>query len=127
MKSSVSYRMRENNHKDAEQHAVSSPQREVCGFVYHDRYVRLTNIAEDPNSFRADPAEVAQCLARYGEPSAIFHSHPNGCSEPSLSDLRLASYYKNSTIIIGIINNGGLELCQVVAPPQLDPAPAVQP
>lgn len=110
-----------------ERHALSSPEREVCGFVYHDRYVRLTNVAENPNSFSADPSEVAHCLARYGEPQVIFHSHPNGTPNASGQDLQLASYYINSTIIIGVIINGRLELSQVVAPPQLDPAPAVQP
>ena len=116
-----------NNHKDAEQHALESPEREVCGFVYRDRYVRLTNIAKNPHSFIADPSEVAHCLARYGEPQVIFHSHPNVTPNASGQDLQLASYYKNSTIFIGVIIDGRLELSQVVAPPQLDPAPAVQP
>lgn len=102
-----------NNHKDAEQHALSSPHREVCGFVYNDRYVPLTNIAHDPCMFTADPCEVAIALARFGEPVAIFHSHPNGRLQPSLQDLKLQSYYQNSTIIIGKIVNGRLELFQI--------------
>ena len=94
-------------------HALSSPDREVCGFVYSDRYVPLTNIAHDPWMFIADPAEVATALAHYGEPVAIFHSHPNGSLHPSVQDLRLKSYYINSTIMIGKIVNGILELFQI--------------
>lgn len=116
-----------NSHRDAEQQALESPDREVCGFVYGDKYIPLTNLAEDTRSFIADPGEVAKALAQYGEPLAIFHSHPNGCLEPSGRDLELASYYNNSIIVIGTIINGRLELSQVVAPPQLDPEPAVQP
>lgn len=127
MKNSANVRMPGSSRKDAEQHALSSPHREVCGFVYRDRYVRLTNTSKDPNSFIADPSEVASCLARVGEPLAIFHSHPNGSPNPSSNDLLLASYYINSVILIGIIASGKLKLYQVVAPPQLEPEPAVQP
>jgi proteasome lid subunit RPN8/RPN11 len=116
-----------NNHRDAEQHTLESPDREVCGFVYHDKYIRLTNIAANSRTFIADPAEVATALTDYGEPLAIFHSHPNGSLDPSAKDLELASYYSNSIIVIGAIIKGRLELFQVVAPPQLDPEPAVQP
>jgi proteasome lid subunit RPN8/RPN11 len=109
------------------EHTLSSPDREVCGFLYHDQYIPLTNVAADPRAFIADPTEVAIALERYGEPLAIFHSHPNGSPEPSVQDLRLASYYNNSIMLIGMIVGGRLELYPVVAPPQLDPAPAVQP
>lgn len=105
--------MQGNNLKDAEQHALESPDREVCGFVYSNRYVRLTNTAQNPHSFIADPSEVAHCLARYGEPQAIFHTHPNGTSNASGTDLELASYYINSTILIGRIVSGKLELFRV--------------
>jgi proteasome lid subunit RPN8/RPN11 len=116
-----------NNLKNAEWHALEFPDREVCGFVYKSEYIPLTNIAKDPRSFIADPREVALVLARYGEPLAIFHSHPNGNLNPSEEDIQLASYYNNSMIIIGVIVSGKLELSQVVAPPQLDPEPAVHP
>jgi proteasome lid subunit RPN8/RPN11 len=102
--------MLENNLKDAEIHALESPDREVCGFVYENGYIPLTNIAKDPRTFIADPAEVAAALAYQGEPLAIFHSHPNGDSNPSRADLRLASYYNNSTLIIGVFVSGKLEL-----------------
>ena len=127
MRSFENCRMLVNNLKDPERDVLQSADREVCGFIYENRYVPLTNIAKDSRTFIADPAEVAVILARYGEPVAIFHSHPNGSPNPSEEDVRLASYYLNSTILIGRIINGRLELSQVVAPPQLDPPPAVQP
>lgn len=105
--------MRGNKREDAEQHVLENPEREVCGFVYHDRYVRLTNTSPNPNSFIAEPAEIAKCLAHYGEPESIFHSHPNGTPRPSSKDLELASYYKNSIILIGTIVDGKLEIFQV--------------
>jgi proteasome lid subunit RPN8/RPN11 len=116
-----------NNLKGAERHALECAEREVCGFVYENTYIPLTNIAKDPRIFIADRSEVAKALAHYGEPLAIFHSHPNGNLKPSEEDMRLASYYNNSIILIGRIVDGKLEVSQVVVPPQLDPAPAVQP
>jgi proteasome lid subunit RPN8/RPN11 len=112
MRSFANYQMPENSRQDAERHALQSPEREVCGFIYPDHYVPLTNLAANPNTFIADPAEVAKALARYGEPMAIFHSHPGGSPNPSEDDLRLASYYNSSIIIIGTFINGRLELSQ---------------
>lgn len=113
--------------RELHRHVLANPDCEVCGFVYEDGYIPLTNLAKDSRTFIADPAEVAMALAHHGEPLAIFHSHPNGNSNPSEKDLQLASYYNNSTILIGRIVDGKLELFQVVAPPQLEPEPAVQP
>src|SRR4029077_16060218 len=45
-----------------EKHALSAPDREVCGFVYPDRYPPLANRSANPNRFEADPAEVASLL-----------------------------------------------------------------
>lgn len=94
---------------EMEKHALTNQHREVCGFVYEDRYVPLANLAVDSFSFFADPVQIASALARYGEPIAIFHTHPNGSAEPSLADIK-QSYYYNSTMLIGKIVNGRLEL-----------------
>jgi proteasome lid subunit RPN8/RPN11 len=102
--------MRGSNLKDAERHALRFPDREVCGFIYEDRYLPLTNIAKDPRAFIADPAEVALALSHHGEPLAIFHSHPDGSLQPSEQDLQLASYYTNSMMVIGTIVSGKLKL-----------------
>ena len=81
-------------------HAVTSPNSEVCGFVYRDRYVPLLNISGDSCSFHADPRQLAQVLAAYGEPEGIFHTHPGGNLQPSARD-RSQFYYPGSTMIVG--------------------------
>jgi proteasome lid subunit RPN8/RPN11 len=91
------------------EHALSMPDREVCGFVYHDFYYPLNNLAHSSVSFYADPAGIAFALAHYGEPSAIFHTHPMGVNAPSELDLNL-SYYINSTMIIGSFIAGKFDL-----------------
>jgi proteasome lid subunit RPN8/RPN11 len=86
-------------------HALTMPDREVCGFVYQDFYYPLNNLAHGSISFYADPADVAFALAHFGEPAAIFHTHPTGTNSPSEIDVSM-SYYNNSTMIIGIIRDG---------------------
>ena len=90
-----------------EKHALSEPDREVCGFVYQNFYHPLRNLASDHSSFYADPADIAMALVRYGEPAAIFHTHPCGVDSPSETDRKL-SYYNNSTTIIGTLKGGRL-------------------
>jgi proteasome lid subunit RPN8/RPN11 len=95
--------------QELKEHAFGTPDREVCGFVYQDIYFRLRNLANDGQSFYADPADVAFALAHYGEPLAIFHTHPNGLAIPSEIDISM-SYYINSTMIIGILDKERLLL-----------------
>lgn len=119
-----------------ERHARSDLKNEVCGLLYADRYLPLKNNVSDPCRFEVDPAGLARALAIYGEPLAIFHTHPNDGLFPSDEDLQ-QSYYKNSMMIVGAIVSGKFEYrvyripkagtYEVVAPPQLEPAPAVHP
>src|SRR5437763_1322683 len=99
--------------RQMEAHARAFPDQEVCGFVYASMYVPLTNRAVDRHiEFYADPAEVAQALARHGEPTAIFHIHPpHAPLLPSAKD-RDEYYYNNSTIIIGKLIGGRLHLLE---------------
>ncbi|MCI0411245.1 hypothetical protein L0222_00420 [bacterium] len=92
--------------KEMEQHASSSSN-EVCGFVYESHYAPLTNLSGTANHFYGDPSGLARILSQYGEPRAIFHTHPNGCLELSTEDRRMW-YYCNSTMIVGCITNGRL-------------------
>ena len=55
-----------------EKHALSEPDREVCGFVYQSFYHPLRNLASDHSSFYADPADVAMALVRYGGTTTSF-------------------------------------------------------
>lgn len=85
------------------EHARSTPDAEVCGFVYPDDYVPLRNRSDDPRQFEADPRDVASALSKHGEPLAVFHTHPNRNPAPSPDDLTKA-YYSYSTRLIGILD-----------------------
>ena len=88
---------------------------EICGFIYAETYVPLTNRSREPRtSFVADPGELARALNRYGEPDAIFHLHPNGGLAPSQRDLQ-EHYYSNSRMLIGTIENGELAVLDALS------------
>jgi proteasome lid subunit RPN8/RPN11 len=90
-----------------EAHALSEAG-EVCGLIYPHRYLPLRNISPRPDrEFYADPSELARCLFLYGEPLAIFHTHPTSNLELSTEDNKLW-YYRNSTMIVGCIDEGRL-------------------
>ena len=89
-----------------EQHAFSSTG-EVCGFVYENHYAPVPNLSDRADHFYCDPSSLARVLFQYGEPTAIFHTHPNGCLELSVEDRRMW-YYSNSTMIVGCIRDGRL-------------------
>ena len=91
---------------DMEHHATSS-QSEVCGLVFEHGYVRLENVSEARDRFYANPAQLARTLSVYGEPLAIFHTHPNGNLALSGEDRRMW-YYRSSTMIVGCMRNGRL-------------------
>jgi len=85
--------------REMEKHAASSAG-EVCGLVYRDRYIPVGNRSVTSDRFDAEPADLARALAEYGEPVAIFHSHPGGNLSLSKTDQQMW-YYINSTMIIG--------------------------
>ncbi len=84
---------------------LSDPEKEVCGFVYSDRFVSLTTQESSATMFVADPACVAHALALFGEPDAIFHTHPDGILNPSTQDFA-GWHYPGSILIIGTIADG---------------------
>ena len=90
-----------------EAHALAESG-EVCGLIFKNRYFPLRNVAPFASrEFFADPGELAHGLFLYGEPLAIFHTHP-GCNlELSTKDQKLW-YYRNSTMIVGCIDDGRL-------------------
>jgi proteasome lid subunit RPN8/RPN11 len=89
-----------------EVHAFSS-KGEVCGFVYDNHYAPLPNLSGKADQFYADPSTIARILFQFGEPVAIFHTHPNGCLELSGED-KIMWYYSNSTMIVGCVRDGWL-------------------
>ena len=91
-----------------EAHALTESV-EVCGLVYEHRYLPLRNISPFAGrTFFADPAELARGLFLYGEPRAIFHTHPNHSNLELSAEDRKLWYYRNSTMIVGCIDNGRL-------------------
>jgi proteasome lid subunit RPN8/RPN11 len=93
--------------RQIEEHAASS-NGEVCGFVYDKHYVPLPNLSSKEDQFYGDPSTLARILFQFGEPVAIFHTHPNGCLELSVKDKRMW-YYSNSTMIVGCVRDGRLQ------------------
>ena len=82
--------------------ALSVPESEACGFIYSDHYIPLPNQSPDGSKFDASPESIAHALARFGEPAAIFHTHPNGILHPSPQDVT-RWHYPRSVLIIGTI------------------------
>lgn len=90
-----------------EAHALSESG-EVCGLIFKNRYFPLRNVSPFVSRrFFADPVELAHGLFLYGEPLAIFHTHPSCNLELSTEDRKLW-YYRNSTMIVGCIDDGRL-------------------
>jgi proteasome lid subunit RPN8/RPN11 len=94
--------------RQMEMHALSAGDAEVCGLVFQDRYVRIDNVSDDPLRFLADPAQLAQALSLYGEPDAVFHSHPDGNLLLSAEDSS-RHYYVYSYIIVGCVRSDRLQ------------------
>jgi proteasome lid subunit RPN8/RPN11 len=91
--------------------AAAMPEREVCGLLFGsaDRIEAAEwtpNVADDPGRmFEIEPASLFMAirLERQGGPRLIghYHSHPNGCTEPSPRDLASAEPGKYWLIIGG--------------------------
>lgn len=91
--------------------AAKHPFSEVCGLLFGqndqiEAAMPVTNVATDPRaSFELDPAALFAALrsARSGGPAVIgyFHSHPNGLSAPSATDIAMAQPDNMIWIILG--------------------------
>ena len=92
-----------------EEHARTCGASEACGLVYKNAYFPIQNSATAVNRHYADPGQLAHILARYGEPAAVFHTHPRRNLSLSHSDIELF-YYSYSTMIIGSLQDGRLIL-----------------
>jgi cell wall-associated NlpC family hydrolase len=69
-------------------HALEAFPQECAGAVIKGRYVRLTNIAEDPEMHcQLSPEDIIRVTE---EASLFCHSHPNGFNCPSGSDTMAA-------------------------------------
>lgn len=91
--------------------AAKHPLSEVCGLLFGlndhiEAVLPVSNVAADPQtSFEIDPAAHLSALraVRAGGPSVVgyFHSHPNGLSAPSVTDIAMAQPDNMIWIILG--------------------------
>ncbi len=74
---------------------ASKAPEEACGFVVGAGHISrliipVTNILHDAYRFRMDPEEELNAFVLAEEKGwdiiAVYHSHPNGISEPSITD-----------------------------------------
>lgn len=60
---------------------------EACGLVYGESVVWITNRASDPaHYFEMDNEELLDAFTEFGQPDAVWHSHPDGNPNPSETD-----------------------------------------
>jgi proteasome lid subunit RPN8/RPN11 len=93
-------------------HARNQPHRECCGLLAGSgglisRIFPAVNVAADPaKNYEIAPAEVCAFMRTIREENleflGIYHSHPNGKSEPSPTDIDLAYYPDVAYFIISV-------------------------
>jgi proteasome lid subunit RPN8/RPN11 len=97
------------------EHALASPEVEVCGLIGGDDNTALTiypvtNIATDQaRRFLMDPEEQINTMRNMRENNetlwGIYHSHPNTPAEPSVADLEMAAYPDVIYVIVSLVND----------------------
>jgi proteasome lid subunit RPN8/RPN11 len=80
--------------------ARTTPQREICGVLTPDAFIRLRNIATDHREFAFDAGEYARVYASE-KVEAIVHSHPGNVT-PSKPDVESC----NDSALPWVIVNG---------------------
>ncbi len=93
-------------------HVDSTAPEEACGILgggagQPNIVIPIENVYHSPVRYRMDPQaqwDAFQCLEKEGlELMGIYHSHPSGPEEPSLTDVRQA-YYPEAFYIIWFRN-----------------------
>ena len=94
------------------QHALSSPELEVCGLVAGSkgralRVIAVRNVSDQPQRrFAMDPAgqiDAQREMRERGEELfGIYHSHPRGPAHPSPTDLEQAAYPQALYLIVSL-------------------------
>lgn len=94
-----------------QEHGRRAWPREAVGLLYGrpaaageqalERFVPLTNIADDPARFRLDEREFLAALRAGGaEPDAFFHTHPREPAIPSTHDIAGAAGWPRTPHVI---------------------------
>ncbi|VAW71912.1 Mov34/MPN/PAD-1 family protein [hydrothermal vent metagenome] len=100
--------------------AQRAPDREICGLISARdnrplRCIPIANTAEQPERlFTMDPAQQIDAMRQMREQGetlfAIYHSHPTGPAEPSVTDIEQAGYPEALHLIVSLNTEGVLEL-----------------
>ena len=96
--------------KEAEIYAQKQHTKESCGLIAlidgEEKFWPCKNIAEDKDNFFAlDPEDWANCEDIGGQVVGVFHSHPKGTSQPSLTDKVSCEYIGYPYYIYSLENN----------------------
>jgi len=100
-------------------YALDSPEQEVCGLISCDNDRQfcypISNVALSPaTQFEMDPAQLIYTFKQIRERKqtllAIYHSHPDGSIQPSITDIQQHQYHKLLYLIISSGNQGVLNL-----------------
>ncbi len=97
------------------EHALASPEIEVCGLIggLNDQALTIypvKNIAEDQaRRFLMAPEEQIDAMRKMRENNetlwGIYHSHPDSPAEPSVTDLEMAAYPDVYYFIVSLAND----------------------
>jgi len=100
--------------------AQSEPNKEICGLISSHKdqtlhCIPVSNVAEQPEHlFTMDPAQQIDAMRHMREQNetlfAIYHSHPTGPAEPSITDIEQAGYPEVLQLIVSLNTKGVLEL-----------------
>jgi len=95
-------------------HAMNCLPEEACGLIFGrnntiSRIVFVENELHSPMHFRMDPQQQFDALV-WGEENemeliGIFHSHPEGPSHPSITDMIQFFYPGSLMVILSFIGN----------------------
>src|SRR4051812_40799098 len=81
-------------------HALEESPREACGVVINNVYYPVKNIHQYAKvDFAMDTNEYFSLVEKYGPLQAVIHSHPQGQTEPSGSDMQ---YQQTVAVPFGI-------------------------
>lgn len=66
--------------------AARAYPREACGLMWGAEVEEVTNVAKSNGAFIMDYAQQCALYERHGIPDGVWHSHPNGETQPSEYD-----------------------------------------
>ena len=100
--------------------AQISAEQEVCGLIGSKKGIAMScypiknNAAHPEIRFQLDEKQQISAMATMREKNenlfAIYHSHPTSPAEPSVTDIKMATYPEAIHLIISLNTKGVLEI-----------------